>query len=218
MVNLRVTTFTPPTSQQVEGFKAYIGQSGTAADVFLAAILSQAMIHCGEWSDVSLLAGNYELIVSDRETNAPVRLYCTPSTITSVTDEKGNPLTVKIRVEWMTENDYDETTVTQDGDNGIPVWNSYVLGLNPKDEYSLPVTQPVQTSNASYLTLDVGGITPRDSAETGVTVKYALGTAAAPGSSYAYGTERLTHQFDYPLSDITSVKYFRIKAAFYGNN
>lgn len=92
MVNLRVTTFTPPTSQQVADFKAYIGQSGTAADVFLAAILSQAMIHCGEWSDVSLLAGNYELIVSDRETNAPVRLYCTPSTITSVTDEKGNAL------------------------------------------------------------------------------------------------------------------------------
>jgi len=90
MYSLRIKTPTAPTTGQVDAFKAYIGQSGSAADAILAAILLQAMIHVGEYADRGLVAATYELVITERDNNFPVRLYCTPATVLSVTDGEGN--------------------------------------------------------------------------------------------------------------------------------
>ena len=84
MVSIRVKTLGTPTTDAVAAFKAYIGQSGDAADASLAAVLTGALEAVGKMLNRSLLACTYELEMTERDNDAPVKLYMTPNAVTSV--------------------------------------------------------------------------------------------------------------------------------------
>jgi len=100
--------------------------------------------------------------------------------------------------------------LNEDGENGIPKVESYVLGLDPKVATSIPVAQPVQTSSADKLTLTVGNIDVKEDA--GAKVMYSVVTADTPeGLKEATPGEKQdspTFELDLPVD---GVKYYGIK-------
>lgn len=131
---------------------------------------------------------------------------------------EGEQMDISVSSEFIAENvDTDGRStaeimaeLNEDGANGIPKIESYVLGLDPKEATSRPVALPVQTSDADKLTLTVGGIDVKEDA--GATVKYSVVTADTPeGLAEATPGEKQdtpTFELDLPTS---GVKYYGIR-------
>lgn len=85
-------TTSDPTTQQIAAWREYASINDTAQAALHKACLKAAMKVVGDWHDVTLLSGSVRIDVTEREDNAPVVLYGTPDTITSVKDGAGNAL------------------------------------------------------------------------------------------------------------------------------
>jgi len=91
---------------------------------------SQAEESAGIWT-VSAKEGDSGIVVEEK---------------TQETEEK----TIKIPQSWLAEkgvksaDDAKSNGVNSTGDNGIKVWQSYVLGLDPNDKASVPAAKPQQ--------------------------------------------------------------------------
>ena len=92
MTQFSLASVGSPTAAQLAAFKEFASvNAGT--DTLLTSMLTRAMLAVQEWEDVALLGATATLIVSDREdTAAPVHLYLTPSTITSVQNGEGDAI------------------------------------------------------------------------------------------------------------------------------
>lgn len=80
-------------------------------DAVLRMHLKSAMIAIQEVANRSLLKSVLRLTVSEREDNAPVRLYQSPETILSVTDGHGNAIGYTMQGLWLTPDRYTPTVI-----------------------------------------------------------------------------------------------------------
>jgi hypothetical protein len=93
MIQVSVKSLADVTAEQLAAFKAYLASNGAETDAQLTAILRSAMIAVQEWEDRSLLDETIVLIHAHRaDPRAPIRLYRSVDTITSVKDADGNAL------------------------------------------------------------------------------------------------------------------------------
>lgn len=83
---------TRPCGSDLELFKSALGQSAEESDALLLGYLTSAMLKVQDYADVSLMDCTCQLIVSERESNEPIRLYQSVSEVLTVTDGKGNAL------------------------------------------------------------------------------------------------------------------------------
>ena len=96
--------------------------------------------------------------------------------------------------------------------NGLPLIQSYVLGLTPTETTSKPVVQSVQNADASKVTLSLGNVTVNTAA--GVPVKFVLKAAATPAMTEATAKGESTEPnftVDVP-TDSEKVQYYKIEA------
>lgn len=90
MIQVSVTSLGSPTTEQLAQFKAFYAGNGAESDEQLAVVLRSAMVEVQEWEDVSLLDENISVVcAARRDPRAPIRLYRTVKTITSVKDQNG---------------------------------------------------------------------------------------------------------------------------------
>lgn len=93
MIQVSVKSLGEPNGPQLDGFKQYLAAPDTGNDGLLKRVLRSAMADVQEWEDQSLLEETITLIVAARPNpNAPVHLYRTVDTVTSVKDADGNDL------------------------------------------------------------------------------------------------------------------------------
>lgn len=106
-----------------------------------------------------------------------------------------------------------ETPVTADklgaiGANGLPKWQSFVLGLDPTVATSKPYIAPIQNNSASEVTFALGGVAPM----TGYKVEYAIKEVSLPTSEVA---GELTYNNANATVNVapgdSAVKYYKIK-------
>lgn len=117
MIQLQVIELGSPTAEQLAGFKAFFAGAGGETDEQLTGMLRSAMAEVQEWEDRSLLAETLAVIQAQRtDPRAPIRLYRSVTSVTSVTDENdaavpytrfGNMLYLgeprrNVRVEYVT--------------------------------------------------------------------------------------------------------------------
>lgn len=82
---------------------------------------------------------------------------------------------------WMDANMNDvtdEEELNANGANGIPLWQSYVLGYEKVTADSKPVVQPEQDASADVVSFSIGNV--EVNREAGVPVKYRVNTYANP--------------------------------------
>ena len=72
---------------------------------------------------------------------------------------------------------YDATQLNENGANGLPRWQSYVLGLDPSKAGDKPYLVPVQTASAGELELAFG---PKCPANSSTTVRYVAAKVDSP--------------------------------------
>ena len=99
---------------------------------------------------------------------------------------------VNMSVEWINDNivstseeGWAATAASKfdtvpEGGNDMKYWQSYVLGLDPKDPASKPIVQPVQDASSDKVSFALGNVDP--AANSGVGVQYRVGEYEAPGS------------------------------------
>lgn len=96
------------------------------------------------------------------------------------------------------------------GKNGLTKIESYVLGLDPADENSKPVTATVQNAKPNKVTLSVA----KAKTEAGWPVKFALKSATTPDLTDASpSTPQDSEVFEIDLPS-DKVKYYKIEAIF----
>jgi len=102
--------------------------------------------------------------------------------------------------------------LNENGANGISKIESYVLGLDPKVETSVPVVLPVQTSDATKVRVNVGNIAPLPPAVSGAEVRYSIETSSTPdfANKKTVGEQQESPTFDLPLP-ASGVMYYRAK-------
>lgn len=94
--------------------------------------------------------------------------------------------------------------------NGLESYESHVLGLDAEDAQSVPVIKPVQTADASHITLTIPNVRPLDEKDTGVRVKYNLVTADNASYNGSSTTEVAGPTFQADLPE-NGVKYYKVK-------
>lgn len=93
MIQVSVKSLGTPTTDQLAQFKAFYAGNGAESDAQLTAILRSAMVEVQEWEDVSLLDEEISIVcAARRDPRAPIRLYRTVKTISSVKDQDGNDI------------------------------------------------------------------------------------------------------------------------------
>lgn len=96
--------------------------------------------------------------------------------------------------------------------NGLPLIQSYVLGLKPNEPKAKPVVNSAQVADTDKVRLSLGNVTVNTAA--GVKVRYSLSTATDPSFAGATTTEaQESPTFDAAL-DSSKVKYFKINILF----
>ena len=116
---------------------------------------------------------------------------------------------VAISNAWLSANGTIDTVekVNANGENGIPKWQSYVLGLDPSKKGDQPYLVPVQVTTAGHMNVDVGGTRPSNSA-TGV--KYVAVECDSPSGEFSGTADKGPGtKTDETLK--SSVKYYRLK-------
>jgi len=83
--------------------------------------------------------------------------------------------------------------------NGMSSYASHVLNLDPESETAKPVAKTVQTSDGSKLTIQIPGLSPKATAETGVEVKYQLKSSSDPKTLSASGDQVAEPTFEVGL-------------------
>ena len=78
------------------------------------------------------------------------------------------------------------------GRNGVEVWQSYVLGLNPADENAKPITKSVDTDKTDKIAFVMANLGASKAAEAGVSVKYVMKSFTAPTGGESVETSDLT--------------------------
>ena len=93
MIQVSVKSLGAPTTDQLAAFKAFLASNGAETDAQLTALLRSAMVAVQEWEDRSLLDETIVLVLAHRaDPRAPIRLYRSVDTITSVTGPEGEAL------------------------------------------------------------------------------------------------------------------------------
>lgn len=102
------------------------------------------------------------------------------------------------------------------GANGYKLWESYVLGLNPKDEFSKPVLVDELSAKADMVDVQVLNVNVK--AKAGVEVKYSLVADTDPEFKTGVESEKQeSGVFEVPLpSNDETVKYYKVN--FYFSN
>ena len=95
-----------------------------------------------------------------------------------------------------------------DGANGLPRWQSYVLGLDPSKAGDKPYLVPIQTAEAGKMDVGLGGTRPGNSA-TGV--KYAVVECDAVDGSVDGAAADTAPDATTEETLPGSVKYYRLK-------
>ena len=100
------------------------------------------------------------------------------------------------------------TKLNEDGDNGLPRWQSYVLGLDPTKKGDQPYLVSVQTDEDGKIGFKVGGKRPSNSATEIKYVAVECGSTDADigGSSPTIDAGTATNE-----TLESSVKYYRLK-------
>lgn len=93
--------------------------------------------------------------------------------------------------------------------NGMDSYESYLLGLDPEDETSKPIVKQVQNDDASKITFELPGLSPKPESETGVAVSYELLELEKPKATTADKTTSFTDTVtvDLPAS---GAKYYKV--------
>lgn len=107
---------------------------------------------------------------------------------------------------------YDGSTLTMhDGPppNGMDSYESYLLDLDPEDETSKPIVKQVQNDDASKITFELPGLSPKPESETGVAVSYELIEQAKPTATTA---DKITPFTDTVTVDLpaSGAKYYKV--------
>lgn len=84
MYKIRFISAAEPNAEQLASFKAYAGINSGDQDGLLLSVLRDAFLKVSQNEDTTLLAGEVELSVTQRENNSPIYLYLTPNEIISV--------------------------------------------------------------------------------------------------------------------------------------
>ena len=96
----------------------------------------------------SLQGGSGELIVEEGDLK-----YVSPAYFTIRIADTGGAFDVKVPSAWIGKvpgvETYEESTLASTGANGLPLWKSYCLGLDPTDATSLVLCEPALAQPAS---------------------------------------------------------------------
>lgn len=96
MIDFRLTQVADPTAAQLASFKEFAAVN-SGSDALLLSMLKRAMVEVQAWDDRSLLVSTAVLTWADREDpGAPVRLYQSPATISSVVDGNGDSVSYSL--------------------------------------------------------------------------------------------------------------------------
>lgn len=103
-----------------------------------------------------------------------------------------------------------EAVLNENGDNGLPKWQSLVLGLKANDSSSKPFVAPVQTADSDMIGFTIGNVT--SASKFGATVKFDVIELATPtattGDVKASNVDAGTTASFEPSA---GVKYYKIK-------
>ena len=94
--------------------------------------------------------------------------------------------------------------------NGMDSYESYLLDLDPEDETSKPIVKQVQNDDASKITFELPGLSPKPESVTGVAVSYDLLELATPKAETGVSTpftDGNTVTVDLPSS---GVMYYKV--------
>ena len=91
MITLNIIESSRPSSEWLEGLKAYASVPDASQDSLLESLLLRACLRVQEMADRSILARTLR-VEEDEVENGLVRLYQTVADILTVTDSQGNPL------------------------------------------------------------------------------------------------------------------------------
>ena len=117
---------------------------------------------------------------------------------------------VAISNAWLSANGTIDTVekVNANGENGIPKWQSYVLGLDPSKKGDQPYLVPVQVTTEGHMNVDVGGTRPSNSA-TGI--KYVAVECDSTGADISGSSATIAPGTKTDEELKSSVKYYRLK-------
>ena len=123
-------------------------------------------------------------------------------------DASGHKGYVAISNAWLTANGVIDT-VNANGENGIPKWQSYVLGLDPSKKGDQPYLVPVQVTTEGHMNVDVGGTRPSNSA-TGI--KYVAVECDSTGADISGSSATIAPGTETEETlNSSGVKYYRLK-------
>ena len=160
--------------------------------------------------------------------NTTLSALCASNVTTTATIDDAPA--VKVSESWIVEHggadprtspESAATFMAADGSNGMPRWQSFVLGLDPQVANDKPLVKSVQNSEAGRLSFQLtsgGSSTIAVNADAGVAVKYRVNTYsdAAGTSKTVTGTDTdigNTVVIDAPTSG-DKAKYYRIEIDF----
>ena len=110
---------------------------------------------------------------------------------------------------WLEEKGKEATAT---GSNGLKVWESYVLGLDPDSTTSKPIVKAQQSDDADTLRFALDGVTL--AANSGATVNYCIKTYSSPSSATPTATSASVpagSTVDLPLPESgDNVEYYRV--------
>lgn len=170
--------------------------------------------HYAKLAEISALYGEYVAqIIKGAEPENPDDEVVYPV----VQDGEGGSGSIAFSDAWIKANVTSETDpakvaeeLNKTGANGAKVWESYVLGLNPKQASDKPVIAPRQTTVASKVTFQLGNVTVN--AAAGATVGFKVLTIGEPGGSASAASDIApadgTISVDLPEN---GVKYYRLE-------
>lgn len=96
------------------------------------------------------------------------------------------------------------------GSNGLPVWQSYVLGLDPKAADSKPFAAPVQNTVPGKLKISLAGVNVPSG--SGATVQYSVQTLTSLSDASPSTTDYVDAGTDVELTlDPSGVRYYRVQ-------